>query len=109
MTSHHHHVVCKVDVFPLLDTVGSIRCRRLALIFFEILGLFENVLLDLVAVDRWVAMFGQQNDKVDLELSLDVVSLAPVGVLGFVIDDDFDLLGQDQQPVVRVSKVVLDR
>lgn len=35
---------------------------RSALILLEILGLFEDVFVDLVAVDGWVAVFGQQHD-----------------------------------------------
>ncbi len=63
------------------------------LVLFEILGLLEDVFVDFVAVDRRIAVFGEKNDQVDLEFGFDVVALAPVGVLGFIIDDDFHLLG----------------
>ena len=59
--------------------------------FLKVLSLFEDLFIDLVAVDRGVSMVREHDDEVHLQFSLDVGALAPVGILGLVVDNDFYL------------------
>jgi hypothetical protein len=42
--------------------VLSDQCVLLRMILLEVLGLFEDVFVNLVAVDRWVAVIREQDD-----------------------------------------------
>jgi hypothetical protein len=62
---------------------GSPLCH---LILLEILGLFEDFFVDLVAVDGRLAVFGQKDNEIHFQLGFGVVALAPIGVFGFVVN-----------------------
>jgi hypothetical protein len=59
----------------------------LALVHLEVLGLLEDFLVDLVAVDRRETVVCQLDDLFHFQLGLDVAALEPVYELGFVVDD----------------------
>ena len=41
------------------------------MVFLKILRLFENFLLDLIAIDGRIPILGEEDDEVDLEFGLD--------------------------------------
>ena len=74
--------------------------------FLKIFCLLEDFFVDLVAVDGRIAVLGEEDDEIDLELGLDVVALAPVGVFGFVVYDCFYLLGEVDEFILWILEVV---
>ncbi len=53
-------------------------------------------------------MLRQQNNEIHLQLRLDVIALAPVGIFGLVINNDLYLLGKRDELILRIFKIILD-
>jgi len=81
--------------------------RYSLLVFLEVLGLLEDLLVHFITIYRGILMLRQQNDQVDFQLGLDVVAAILVCVLGLVINDSLHRFRQDNQLVLRVFEVVL--
>ena len=77
------------------------------MILLKVLRLFEDLFVDLVAVDGWVAVLCEEHDEVDFQLGLDVRARAPVGVLALSSTTTLHLLGELEQFVLGVVEVVL--
>ena len=75
---------------------------------FKVLSLFVDLFVDFITVYWWVTVLGQHQDKVNFQFRLDVVPLAPIGVLGFVINDQLHRFGKFDQFVFGISEVVFD-
>jgi|GEM_PF-2399766 len=75
---------------------------------FKVLRLLEDLFINLITIDRRISIFSDQDDEVHFQFSLDVAALAPVGVSGLVVDDDFHFFCKIEELVLRVLKIVLD-
>jgi hypothetical protein len=73
----------RIDVAESSNIHTSSR-QLLCLILFKVLRLLKNLLIHLIPVNRWVAVFGQHQDQVYFEFGLDVGALTPVGVFEMV-------------------------
>ena len=75
--------------------------------FLEVLGLFEDFLEDFVFGVWRVAVVGEDDDEVHLELGFAVGSGGPVDVTGFVVNDALDFLGKVDEFVFFVFEAEL--
>ena len=50
----------------------------------------------------------QQNNEIHLQLRLDIITLVPVGILGFVVDNEFYFLCKRNEIFFGVFKIILD-
>ncbi len=57
----------------------------LTLVLLEILRLFKDLPVDLIPIHRWVAVLCQHQNQRHLQLRLDVIALAPIGVSHLVV------------------------
>ncbi len=73
-----------------------------------IFRLLKDFFIHFIPVYRRVAMLGQQQYQIDLQLGLDVLALAPVGVSHLVVHHGFYLGGQGEQLVFGVAEIVFD-
>ncbi len=55
-------------------------------VLFEILSLLKNLFVDLVAINRWVGLYGEKQDKIHLQFNLEIFALIPVGTFEFIIN-----------------------